>query len=116
MSVGTQSAYTYWNGSTWVGNPYASVAVDMGGAMLLPAFTDMHTHLDKGHIWPRQPNPDGTFMGALTTVMADREANWSATDVRMRMEFALRAAQARLSFDVRPVSGFFGCGAWNGGT
>jgi cytosine deaminase len=28
-----------------------------------PRFVDMHTHLDKGHIWPRTPNPDGTFDG-----------------------------------------------------
>jgi cytosine deaminase len=29
----------------------------MGGAMVFPAFVDMHTHLDKGHIWGRAPNP-----------------------------------------------------------
>ncbi len=68
--------------------------VDMSGAMVLPAFIDMHTHLDKGHIWPRAANPDGSFGGALSTVSADREANWSATDVRRRMEFALRCAYA----------------------
>jgi cytosine deaminase len=34
-----------------------AIAVDMGGAMVFPAFVDMHTHLDKGHIWPRSPNP-----------------------------------------------------------
>jgi cytosine deaminase len=68
--------------------------VDMGGAMLMPAFVDMHTHLDKGHIWPRAPNPDGTFAGALATVGADREANWSAGDVRRRAEFGLRSAYA----------------------
>jgi cytosine/creatinine deaminase len=48
--------------------------VDMGGAMVFPCFVDMHTHLDKGHIWPRASNPDGTFMGALNTVGADRAA------------------------------------------
>lgn len=69
-------------------------SVDMGGAMVLPCFTDMHTHLDKGHIWPRSPNPDGSFMGALTTVGADREANWTVDDVRIRMDFALRCAYA----------------------
>lgn len=67
---------------------------DMGGAIVMPCFVDMHTHLDKGHIWPRSPNPDGTFMGALTTVLADREARWSAHDVRARMEFSLRCAYA----------------------
>jgi cytosine deaminase len=70
------------------------IAVDMGGALVLPAFTDMHTHLDKGHISPRAPNPDGTFAGALSTVAADRAANWSAGDVRARMDFALRCAFA----------------------
>jgi len=68
--------------------------VDLRGAMVFPAFVDMHTHLDKGHIWDRAPNPDGTFMGALETVGADREANWSAEDVRARMSFSLRCAYA----------------------
>jgi cytosine deaminase len=67
--------------------------VDMRGAMAFPAFVDMHTHLDKGHVWPRAANPDGTFMGALTTVHQDH-ANWSARDVRARMDFALRCAFA----------------------
>ena len=67
---------------------------DMGGAMVLPCGVDMHTHLDKGHIWPRAANPDGTFMGALTTVAEDRESRWSAEDVRRRMDFSLRCAWA----------------------
>jgi len=71
-----------------------AIAVDMKGAMVFPAFVDMHTHLDKGHISPRSPNPDGTFTGALETVMADRSARWSAEDVRARMEFSLRCAYA----------------------
>lgn len=70
------------------------IAVDMAGAMVLPAFIDMHTHLDKGHIAPRAPNPDGTFDGALATVAADRAGRWSAGDVRARMDFALRCAFA----------------------
>ena len=69
-----------------------AIAVDMGGAMALPAFVDMHTHLDKGHIWGRSPNPDGTFMGALTTAGADRTTRWTAHDVRARADFALRCA------------------------
>lgn len=66
--------------------------VDAGGRMALPRFVDIHTHLDKGQIFHRAPNPDGTFMGARNTVMADREANWHAADVEKRMDFALRAA------------------------
>ncbi|GFE49779.1 amidohydrolase [Roseobacter cerasinus] len=69
-------------------------AVDMKGAMIFPAFVDMHTHLDKGHIWPRAANPDGSFDGALRTVGEDRLANWSAEDVATRMDFALRCAYA----------------------
>ena len=69
------------------------VDVEMKGAMVLPCFTDAHTHLDKGHIHPRASNPDGSFMGALTTVMADH-ANWSAEDVYRRADFALRCAYA----------------------
>jgi cytosine deaminase len=74
---------------------------DMGGAMVFPCFVDMHTHLDKGHIWPRRPNPDGSFMGALTAVGADRAANWSAGDVRRRMEFSLRCAYAHGTAAIR---------------
>jgi cytosine/creatinine deaminase len=71
-----------------------AMAVDMGGAMVLPAFVDMHTHLDKGHIWPRSPNPDGTFMGALNAVRGDSAARWTANDVRRRADFSLRCAYA----------------------
>ena len=38
---------------------------DLDAGLILPAFVDIHTHLDKGHIWPRKPNPDGTWLGAL---------------------------------------------------
>jgi len=69
-------------------------AVDLDRGMAWPCFVDLHTHLDKGHIWPRASNPDGTRAGALAFVGADREANWSARDVRARMDFALRCAYA----------------------
>ncbi len=69
-------------------------ALDLDGGMILPRLVDCHTHLDKGHIWPRRPNPDGTFLGALENVGTDREANWSAADVAARMDFSLRCAFA----------------------
>lgn len=75
--------------------------IDMKGCMALPALVDMHTHLDKGHIWPRNPNPDGTFDGALAAVGGDRETNWSADDVRARMQFALECAHAHGTKAVR---------------
>jgi cytosine/creatinine deaminase len=71
-----------------------SAVMDLRDGIVLPRFVDIHTHLDKGHIFGRSPNPDGTFLGARTTVAADREANWSAADVAKRMDFALRCAFA----------------------
>jgi cytosine/creatinine deaminase len=82
--------------------------VDVRQGLVLPRFVDGHTHIDKGHIWARvtggrvtggrvrghTPSPDGTHQGARDAVMADRSANWSADDVRRRMNFALRAAFA----------------------
>ncbi|NKN35649.1 cytosine deaminase [Agrobacterium sp. a22-2] len=69
-------------------------SADLQRGMAWPCFVDMHTHLDKGHIWERRPNPTGDFMGALDAVRSDREANWSAADVRARMEFSLKTAYA----------------------
>ncbi|TPN34065.1 cytosine deaminase [Mesorhizobium sp. B2-3-3] len=69
-------------------------AVDLAGRIVLPCFVDCHTHIDKGHIWPRKPNPDGTFMGALNATGTDRAARWSAQDVARRMDFSLRSAYA----------------------
>jgi cytosine deaminase len=69
-------------------------AIDPAGRIVLPCFVDCHTHIDKGHIWPRKPNPDGSFMGALSATGADRMARWSAQDVARRMDFSLRSAYA----------------------
>jgi cytosine deaminase len=76
-------------------------ALDLDGGMVWPGFVDAHTHLDKGHIWPRRANPDGTFPGALAAVMADRDANWTAADVEARMDFALRCAYAHGTVAIR---------------
>ncbi|KGM35785.1 cytosine deaminase [Inquilinus limosus] len=69
-------------------------ALDLDRGMAWPAFIEAHTHLDKGHIWPRSPNPDGSFDGALSTVRDDKAAHWSAEDVRARLAFSLRCAYA----------------------
>ncbi len=79
----------------------ADRALDGRGGIVLPAFVDCHTHLDKGHIWPRKPNPDGTFMGALDAVGADRATRWSCDDVAARMEFGLRCAYAHGTAAIR---------------
>ncbi len=72
----------------------AADALDLSGRMVFPAFVDCHTHIDKGHIWPRTPNPDGTFPAALEHTARDRVARWSADDVSRRMDFSLRSAYA----------------------
>lgn len=75
--------------------------LDCDRGLVLPGFVDIHTHLDKGHIWPRRSNPDGSFMGALEAVGADRTAHWSAGDVEARLEFALRCAFAHGTTAIR---------------
>lgn len=79
----------------------AAEGVDLRRGMALPCFADIHTHLDKGHIWPRSPNPDGTFMGALTAVMGDRERSWSADDMEARFRFGLACAYAHGTSAIR---------------
>jgi len=72
--------------------PADTVSVDCRGGIAFPAFIDCHTHIDKGHIWARKPNPDGSFPGALNAVGEDRAVRWSADDVERRMEFSLACA------------------------
>ena len=68
--------------------------VDLSGRIALPLFVDVHTHIDKGHIWRRKRNPTGDFPSALAATIEDRSANWTAADVAARMEFSLRSAYA----------------------
>ena len=70
----------------------APEGMDMRGGQVWPGLVDAHTHLDKGHIWPRMRNADGTFAGAINAVMADRGAAWSEADIEARADFSLRAA------------------------
>jgi len=74
---------------------------DCQGGLVIPAFVDGHTHLDKGNIWGRTENPDGSFMGALRSVASDRQAHWSAADIERRMDFALRCAYAHGTAAIR---------------
>ncbi|TDH39304.1 cytosine deaminase [Pseudohoeflea suaedae] len=83
------------------GGPPVPDTINGNGGIVLPTFVDCHTHLDKGHIWPRKPNPDGTFAGALGSVGEDRIARWSAEDVARRMEFGIRCAYAHGTSSIR---------------
>ena len=81
--------------------PSDTATFDQDGGQVWPAYVDVHTHLDKGHIWPRAENPDGSFMGARLAVVDDRSANWTPEDVRRRMDFSLRLAWAHGTRAVR---------------
>ncbi len=68
--------------------------VNLRGGMVWPCFVDMHTHLDKGHIWPRQPNRSGTFAAASAGIDQDRSSHWTEEDVYTRMSFGIRCSYA----------------------
>jgi cytosine deaminase len=67
--------------------------VELGARQVWPTLIDIHTHLDKGHTVDRSPNPDGTFHNARLAAAADRP-NWTASDLRRRVDFGLRCAYA----------------------
>ncbi|MGQ9838045.1 MAG: cytosine deaminase [Cyanobacteriota bacterium] len=78
-------------------------SVDLQSGQVWPCFVDIHTHLDKGHVWPRTRNPDGTFTGAVEAEREDRakmerfyagspEQFWE--DVYRRFDFGLRCSYA----------------------
>jgi len=73
---------------------YNAPSIDLRGGMVFPCFVDMHTHLDKCHIWGRSPNPDGTFDNALQYAQKDSAQHWTADDVYRRMEFGLKCSYA----------------------
>lgn len=76
------------------GAPPAAAELDLAGRQLWPTLVDVHAHLDKGHIVDRAPNLRGDFPGARDATAADREARWRRPDLRRRMDFGLRCAEA----------------------
>jgi len=72
----------------------AETRIDMEGRHVWPFLVDVHTHLDKGHIVERAPNPTGDHAGARDATAADRKANWRHDDLVRRMEFGLMSAEA----------------------
>jgi cytosine/creatinine deaminase len=68
--------------------------LDLKQQIVLPCLIDVHTHLDKGHIWERSPNRDGTFALALSQGNGDREKYWQPEDVYRRLEFGLKCSYA----------------------
>ncbi|MEL6437795.1 MAG: cytosine deaminase [Cyanobacteria bacterium J06621_8] len=67
-------------------------SLDLQRQIVMPCFVDVHTHLDKGHIWERSPNVEGTFEMALDRAIADSVDFWQYEDVYRRMEFGLQCS------------------------
>ncbi|HEY9908295.1 MAG TPA: cytosine deaminase [Thermosynechococcaceae cyanobacterium] len=86
-------------------------SVDLRNGLVWPCFADLHTHLDKGHIWNRAPNPDGTFESALGIVQQDSVKNWNTEDVYRRMEFGLKCSYAHGTKAIRTHIDSFGAQA-----
>jgi cytosine deaminase len=74
--------------------PPADRTLDLRQGLVWCSFVDMHTHLDKGHIWERSPNLSGSFSEAMQRVKADQDYCWQPEDVYRRMEFGLKCSYA----------------------
>ena len=75
--------------------PAGATRCHLRQGLIWPCFIDMHTHLDKAHIWPRTANLSGTFAEALEQVDVDRERYWRGADLHRRIDFALRCSYAQ---------------------
>ncbi len=76
-------------------------AIMLGGRMVWPGLVDIHTHLDKGHIWPRTENLKGDFAHAAQGCSDDRAAHWTARDVYERFTFGLETSYAQGTVAIR---------------
>jgi len=85
-----------------------AAVVDVQGGQVWAGFVDVHTHLDKGHIWQRTPNPEGRFDLALERVKQDSLQYWQAEDVYRRMAFGLRCSYAHGTQAIRTHIDAFG--------
>ncbi|HAC62942.1 MAG TPA: cytosine deaminase [Cyanothece sp. UBA12306] len=85
-----------------------SPGIDLKGGIIFPGFIDLHTHLDKGHIWERSPNLEGTFDNALIAVGKDAQLNWNAEDIYRRFEFGLKCSYAHGTTAIRTHLDSFG--------
>lgn len=77
-----------------------TIGIDLQKGIVLPCFVDIHTHLDKGHIFERSPNLQGDFKTALETVKKDA-IFWDDEDLYKRMEFALKCSYAHGTIAIR---------------
>lgn len=77
-----------------------TIGIDLHKGILLPCFVDIHTHLDKGHIFDRTPNLQGDFDSALKSVKED-SIYWNEEDLYKRMNFGLQCSYAHGTIALR---------------
>lgn len=77
-----------------------TIGIDLKQGIVLPCFVDIHTHLDKGHIWERSPNLLGDFKTALETVREDSKG-WDEEDLYQRMSFGLECSYSQGTIALR---------------
>lgn len=77
-----------------------TIGIDLHKGILLPCFVDIHTHLDKGHIFDRTPNLQGNFETALEMVKQD-SIYWDEEDLYKRMNFGLQCSYAHGTIALR---------------
>ncbi len=75
------------------GAPGGAATFDLDGATVLPAFVDLHTHLDKGDLLAAGLRPERDLFAAVARVREDY-ARWTEAELRTRIGFALRTALA----------------------
>ena len=68
---------------------------DLAGRIVWPGMVDMHVHLDKGHIWPRAENPDGSFL---------RRPHCGGRGPRPQLDRARHRAPLRVRPTLRPCT------------
>jgi cytosine deaminase len=73
--------------------PGGAATFDLDGAFVLPAFADVHTHLDKGDLLAAGLAPERDLFAAVARVREDY-ARWTVAELRSRIGFALRTALA----------------------
>lgn len=75
--------------------------INLAECMVWPGTVDCHTHIDKGQVWARTPNPHGTFEAALDAAPQDRIWFSGHEDLVRRAEFILKSAYAHGTTAVR---------------
>lgn len=73
--------------------PGGAATFDLDGATVLPAFVDLHTHLDKGDLLAAGLKPERDLFAAVARVREDY-GRWTEAELRTRIGFALRTALA----------------------